>query len=119
MSASSFPCQKCKAPIPISKEQDWSKPVAEIYNMIRGANPSPGAWSTVDGKTVQIFDAARSDDISGAPGEVTDISNDGVSVAAPGGGIIIKRVRYESKDKIPAADFASQSGLQTGARLGG
>lgn len=99
-------------------ELDWSKPVAEVYNMIRGANPSPGAWSTVEGKTVQIFDAARSDDISGAPGEVVAISDDGISVAASGGGIVIKRVRYESKDKIPAADFVSQSGLQTGARLG-
>lgn len=100
-------------------ELDWSKPAAEIYNMIRGANPSPGAWSTLDGKTVQIFDAARSDDISGTPGEVTAISDDGISVAAAGGGIVIKRVRYESKDKIPAADFVSQSGLQTGARFGG
>ena len=99
-------------------ELDWSKPAAEIYNMIRGANPSPGAWSTLDGKVVQIFDAARSDDISGAPGEVTAISDDGISVAAGSGGIVIKRVRYESKDKIPASDFVSQAGLQAGARLG-
>lgn len=100
-------------------ELDWTKPAAEVYNMIRGANPSPGAWSTFDGKTVQIFDAARSEDISGAPGEVTAISDDGVSVAASVGGIVIKRVRYESRDKIPAAEFASQCGLQTGLRLGG
>jgi methionyl-tRNA formyltransferase len=99
-------------------ELDWSKPASEIYNMIRGANPSPGAWTTLDGKTVQIFDAARSDDISGAPGEAVAISDDGISVAASGGGIVIKRVRYESKDKIPASDFVSQSGLQVGARLG-
>ena len=100
-------------------ELDWSKPAAEIYNMIRGANPSPGAWSTLDGKVVQIFDAARSDDISGTPGEVTALSDDGISVAAASGGIVIKRVRYESKDKIPAPDFVSQSGLKTGVRFGG
>jgi methionyl-tRNA formyltransferase len=100
-------------------ELDWRKPVADVYNMIRGANPSPGAWTTLDGKTVQIFDAARDDGISGAPGEVTAISDDGISVAASGGGIVIKRVRYESKDKIPADDFVTQSGLDMGARFGG
>jgi len=98
-------------------EIDWRKPATEIYNMIRGANPSPGAWTSYDGKALQIFDAARSDKITGAPGEIVAISDDGVSVAAPGGGIIIKRVRFESRDKIPAADFVSQNGLQIGSKL--
>jgi methionyl-tRNA formyltransferase len=97
---------------------DWSRPAAEVYNLIRGANPSPGAWTIFDGKTVQIFDAARSDDISGAPGEVTGITDDGMAVAAAGGGILVKRVRFESRDKIAAADFARQAGLKPGARLG-
>jgi methionyl-tRNA formyltransferase len=97
---------------------DWSKPAAEIYNLIRGANPSPGAWTTLGGKTVEIFDSARSDGISGAPGTVTAISADGIAVAAGGGGILIKRVRSESRDKVAAADFAGKSGLSVGTRFG-
>ena len=100
-------------------EIDWSKPAEEVYNLIRGANPSPGAWTTHDGKAVQIFDAARSDDISGTPGEIVAISDDGISVAAKSGGIVMKRVRFESRDKIPAIDFTSQNGLDIGAKLGG
>jgi methionyl-tRNA formyltransferase len=99
-------------------EIDWNKPASEVYNLIRGANPSPAAWTTHDGKAVQIFDAAQSDDISGTPGEIVAISDDGVSVAANSGGVILKRVRYESRDKIPAADFISQNGLDLGAKLG-
>jgi len=99
-------------------EIDWSKPAEEVYNLIRGANPSPGAWTTHDGKAVQIFDATRSDDIFGTPGEIVAISDGGVSVAAKDGGIVMKRVRFESRDKIPAIDFTSQNGLDIGAKLG-
>ena len=29
-------------------EIDWAKPWAQIYNVIRAANPAPGAWSTIE-----------------------------------------------------------------------
>ncbi|MCH7832498.1 MAG: methionyl-tRNA formyltransferase, partial [Proteobacteria bacterium] len=31
-------------------EIDWAKPVDEVYNLIRGTNPQPGAWTVHDGK---------------------------------------------------------------------
>ena len=99
-------------------EIDWSKPVQDVYNLIRGTNPAPGAWSTRAGKTLQIFDSARLDDASGAPGEVVEVSADGVAVAAEGGGILVKRVRAEGGKKIPAGEFADESGLAKGERLG-
>ena len=99
-------------------EIDWSKPVQDVYNLIRGTNPAPGAWTTHVGKTLQIFDSARLDDASGAPGEVVEVSADGVAVAAEGGGILVKRVRAEGGKKIPAREFADESGLAKGERLG-
>jgi methionyl-tRNA formyltransferase len=99
-------------------EIDWSKPVQDVYNLIRGTNPAPGAWTTHAGKTLQIFDSARLDDASGAPGEVVEVSADGVAVAAEGGGILVKRVRAEGGKKIPAREFADESGLAKGERLG-
>src|SRR5919202_7112121 len=36
---------------------DWGKPWEQIDRLIRGCNPAPGAWTTLDGKTVKIFDA--------------------------------------------------------------
>ena len=99
-------------------EIDWSKPAAEIYNLIRGANPQPGAWTTHDGKSLQIFDSAPSE-ISGSPGQVAEMSDDGFSVAAGQGGILVKRVRYDGGGKVAAGEFAAQSGLVAGSRLGG
>ncbi len=98
-------------------EIDWSKPAAEIYNLIRGANPQPGAWTTHDGKVLQIFDSAPTDQ-SGNPGEVAALSDDGFSVVAGQGGILVKRVRYDGGGKVAAGEFAAQSGLAAGSRLG-
>ena len=30
---------------------DWGKPWEQIDRLIRGCNPAPGAWCTLDGKT--------------------------------------------------------------------
>jgi len=103
-------CKKADAEI------DWSKPVDEVYNLIRGANPQPGAWSLFEGNELKIFDCAKVD-ADGAPGEVLDVTEDSFTVGAEGGGIQIKRVRPHDDKKISAADFIANSGLAKGARL--
>ena len=97
---------------------DWSRPVAEVYNLIRGANPQPGAWTTRDGNTLQVFDC-RPAEGDGAPGTVVALSDDGFAVAASGGRILVQRVRPEGGGKVPAAAYASESGLAVGTVFGG
>ena len=99
-------------------EIDWSKPVDEVYALIRGANPQPGAWTKHDGKTLQVFDCRKAASGSGAPGEVIAIGNDGITVAAGGGALNLQRVRPEGDKKLKAADFVSDSGIAVGAKLG-
>ena len=41
----------CKAE---DAEINWNQPVQEIFNLIRGANPQPGAWSNFNGKPIQM-----------------------------------------------------------------
>ncbi len=98
-------------------EIDWSRPVDEIYNLIRGANPQPGAWTTLDGKTVQIYDAARIAEAAGTPGEITAITDESFAIAAAGGQILVKRVRPDGGDKIGAAEFAADRNFGIGTRF--
>ena len=97
---------------------DWDKPLQEIWNLVRGADPQPGAWTTYQGTTVQLFDAKK---LAGAPpgrpGEVTAIDDAGMTVAAEGGHIQVTRVRAGGP-KIPASELAKNAGLRVGARLG-
>ncbi len=106
-----YRCKKADAEI------DWSKPAANVYNLIRGTNPQPGAWTTLAGNEVQVYDS-RPQDGEGTPGEVVSVSDDGVVVQAQDGRILVQRVRPKGADKLPAAEWAKSAGLEPGARLG-
>jgi methionyl-tRNA formyltransferase len=99
-------------------EIDWSKPVAEVHNLIRGANPQPGAWTTHEGATLQIFDCALLPQGGGAPGEIIAADGDSLTIAAGDGAIRVLRVRPEGSGKVAAGEFAASAGLGVGARLG-
>jgi len=97
-------------------ELDWSAPVDTVYNTIRAANPAPGAWTMVQGQELKIYDSARVDG-TGAPGEVVSVSDEGVTVQANGGRILIKRVRSD-EGKVPAGEWANKAGITAGMTLG-
>lgn len=97
---------------------DWGKSVDEVYNLIRGANPQPGAWTTLNGKRLEIFDCARLSEAGGAPGEVTNVGATGFNVAAGGGQIEVKRVRPEGGKKITASEFTASGDIADGTLLG-
>lgn len=105
----------CKEP---DARIDWSKPAAAVFNLIRGTNPQPGAWTTCNGKKLGVFESSKVAGTGGQPGEIVDVTADGFIVAAKGGRILVKRVRPEGEKKIPAAEYAAKAGLGKGARLG-
>jgi methionyl-tRNA formyltransferase len=104
-------CRKADAEI------DWSRPAAAVYNLIRGTDPQPGAWTVFGGNEVQIYDSLPGDR-SGSPGSVLALTDQGFEVAAAGGSIVVKRVRPKGGKKMDAGAFAKEAGLQKGARLG-
>ncbi len=97
---------------------DWNRPAQVVYNLIRGADPQPGAWTTHAGKTLQIFDGAIKVAADGAPGEVCHVGEDGVVIAAADAAILAKRLRGEDGKKRPAHEVAAATGMAPGARLG-
>ena len=99
---------------------DWDKSVGEIYNLIRGSDPSPGSGSTFGDDSVRFFRASRSDsDAGGAPGEVTEITDDGFRIAANGGSIFVGRVQQGRQRKVNASEWIEAVGLKVGDRFGG
>jgi methionyl-tRNA formyltransferase len=103
---------------------NWHNHVDLVYNLIRGCNPAPGAWTTHGGKKLQVFDArkhcARSfSQVRGKIGAVTAIEGASAWVSVQGGQIELIRVRYDDGKKIPAAQFCAEAGLTVGAVLGG
>ena len=95
---------------------DWSKSTDETYNLIRGANPQPGAWTTVNGAELKVFDSRKAQG-SGAPGSVLAVDDDGIVVATGDGAIRIQKVRADA-GKLAAAEYAENAGLAPGSQLG-
>ena len=95
---------------------DWSKSGDEVYNLIRGANPQPGAWTTFDGAEVKIFDSRKVDG-NGEPGSVLELDESGFVVATADGAVRIMKVRADA-GKVTGAEYAAASGLEVGSVLG-
>ena len=101
---------------------DWGKPWRQIHNLIRGCNPAPGAWTTLDGKTLQVFEAkplpARDPKgIAGKMGEIVAVEADGFTVVCADGRIKVLRVKPSDGAKAGAGEYAAAAKLAAGARF--
>ncbi|HYJ15704.1 MAG TPA: methionyl-tRNA formyltransferase [Candidatus Limnocylindria bacterium] len=97
---------------------DWAKPAQQVYNLIRGCDPQPGAHTTFTDKRLRLFDARMHlANNSATAGQVTGMGAEEITVALNGGTLTVKKVRGEGA-KTNAADFAQQIGLKVGDKLG-
>jgi methionyl-tRNA formyltransferase len=101
----------------------WAHHVDFVYNLIRGCNPAPGAWTTLNGKKLQIFDARkrlarRFADVKGKVGEVSDVTEASFKVTAQGGAIEVLRARGEDGKKLSGGEVARAAGITSGSMLG-
>src|SRR5450631_1053904 len=102
---------------------NWHNHVDLIYNLIRGCNPAPGAWTIFKGKKLQLFDARKHpvrtfSQVKGSIGAVTTIDDRSLLVAAQGGQIEVLTLRYDDGKKLPAPQFCAEVGLCPGTILG-
>jgi len=102
---------------------NWATHVDFIYNLIRGCNPAPGAWTTLNGKKLQIFDARKHafrnfGAVKGKIGEVSEVSAASFFVTAQGGRIEVLKAKHEDGKKVSAAEFVAQHGISPGTLLG-
>lgn len=84
----------------------WDRPAAEIYNLIRGLSPFPGAFTVLDGKVFKIY-ASETEQDSLAPGAGT-VSTDGktrLAIASHGAWILLKEVQLEGKKRMGVEEF--------------
>ncbi len=94
---------------------DWTRPAAELDNLIRGLSPFPGAWCDWQGSRIKILLARPEVYGDGAePGAVLD---DGLLIACGDGALRLMRLQRSGKGAMSAADFLRGSPLRAGDRL--
>ena len=101
---------------------DWGKPWEQIDRLIRGCNPAPGAWTTLNGATVKIFDvkplpAKDPKGIAGKLGEIVAVEADGFTVVCADGRFKVTRVQPADGKKIDAGEWAKSANVAVGAKF--
>ena len=96
----------------------WYASAERISALIRGCNPSPGAWTMFEGKQLKIFDCAlQGRQVPGMPGAVLAVGEDGFDVRLNGDVLHVGRVQFEGEKKAPAGEWATAVGLKAGFRF--
>jgi len=100
---------------------NWEKPAQEIRCLIRGCLGWPGAFTYIRGTFLKIYEA---EDITlsgyqgtGKPGEIVEVSKDGIIVATGKGELIIKEMQPGGKRIMKAAEFIAGHRLLVGNRF--
>jgi len=95
---------------------NWANHVDHVYDLIRACNPTPGAWTTLSGKQVWLFDsrkhlARKFGDVKGKPGVISKVTETSIFINAHGGQIEVFKLKPEGGKKMNAADFAQEQGI--------
>lgn len=98
---------------------DFSRPAREVYNLVRGCDPQPGAYAVLGDKRLRLYDPAfDSTPAGGSPGTVLSIDSSEMRVALAGGVLIVRRARFDpSPKKLAPQELAAAGELAAGTLL--
>jgi methionyl-tRNA formyltransferase len=98
---------------------NFEKPIKAVYNLIRGCDPQPGAYTILRGKMVRFYDAKMlSPSGEKTEGKIISIQEEGLQISARGGIIQIGKLRADGGEKIGPQEFAKSVDLEIGDRFG-
>ena len=87
-------------------EIDFNRSSDDIYNFVRGLSPYPGAWMTLDGLEMKVFDTERSyEDNIATPGTIITDDKKYIKIAASDGYIVLKDVKLQGKKRMDIRSF--------------
>ena len=108
---------------PSIKKEDcrirWNIPATAVVNRVRGCTPRPGAFASINGVAVKIWEcsAVAAEGRGSAPGRVTCVDGAGITVAAGEGSVCLTEVQPECKRRMTGADFARGARMESGMRF--
>lgn len=112
---------------PVLKEKDtvidWRQPAVNIYNLVRGSMPFPGAGSAFRGEKVVVLEAYPPEEgncevVGSVPGEVVDLIPGRGPAVATGRGILELKTVHVGREKMPAELWSQKTGIKKGDLLG-
>jgi len=102
---------------------NWANHADVIHDVIRGCDPAPGAWTTLNGVKLQLFDCRKElvrtfGAVKGKIGEVVELAQGRLAIAAQGGRIHVGKAKLGDGKKLAAGDLVASGALKPGQLLG-
>lgn len=85
-------------------ELDWQLDAAELQRKIQAFNPAPGAWSSLAGEPVKIWQAQACPG-DGAAGQILSAEKTGIVVACGQSALALQRLQLPGGKALAAADI--------------
>lgn len=105
---------------PMMKKSDgfiqWTKSAEELDRFIRGMNPWPGAYGSIEGERYKILKAVPAEG-SGEPGEIVQISKDVLYIGTGEGVLSVLEIQHSGKPVMPVNAFLQGTRLKRGMRF--
>lgn len=113
---------------------DFTKPAVELERLVRGLNPWPCAFTTIDGKSVKIYqtevktvdeayrrqcqEKAGELILSFVPGQIVEVTKKYFVIACGGDALLVRKLQPEGKKPMDVASFLNGNKLVAGMLLG-
>lgn len=97
---------------------DWTKPAQDIHNQIRAFNPWPTATSTLDKMKMKVFTSTVVTKDHATPGQVLEVSNEGILVACGQDSLLIKEIQLPNKKRMAVSQYILGNDIKIGTILG-
>ena len=97
---------------------DFTKSAVELERLIRGLNPWPSAYTSLNGKTLKIWKAeVLEDNLNCEPGTVIAVDKSSFSIACKTGAIKVLELQLEGKKRMDCESFLRGYSLEKGIVL--
>jgi methionyl-tRNA formyltransferase len=84
----------------------FDRPAQTVHNQIRGLSPFPTAWTTINGKRMNIYRSSLGPDLDWHPGELRVVDQQ-LLVGCSEGTVVLEEVQLAGRKRMSGFDFAN------------
>lgn len=96
---------------------DWSRPAVVVHNQVRGLDPWPGAYTTLNGELLKLAGTDPEQAEGGQPGRIVSADGSGVRIACGSGTLLVKELQLAGRKRLAASEFLRGCPLKPGTIL--
>ena len=98
---------------------NWGNPSNEIYNLIRGVNPWPTAYTTYKGTVLKVWEASMTgEECNQQPGQILRVNSQGIFVCTGKDVLLIQELQFPNGRRMAVGEYLKGNTIEANTILG-